>query len=155
MFRFQRWTSMKLRWRRLYSKASRFLQKISKIAKQETSCLSWHVSLALIYQPHQNVRQHEIRDQYTDQFELAEKVYWLPTYLSREDPTLPILTPHELTHSITNRHSIYTANLDNDLWHTIMTARHHGKLVLAMGAGSIDAWLRQRLAFENESTEKS
>ena len=115
--------------------------------------LSDHV--VLIYQPHQNVRQHEIRDQYTDQFELAEKVYWLPTYLSREDPTLPILTPHELTHSITNRHSIYTANLDNDLWHTIMTARHHGKLVLAMGAGSIDAWLRQRLAFENESTEKS
>lgn len=105
--------------------------------------ISDHV--VLVYQPHQNVRQHEIRDQYTNQFELADTVYWLPTYLSREDPTLPILTPHELTESITNRSSVYTANLDNDLWQIIQTARLDGKLVLGMGAGSIDSWLRQRL----------
>lgn len=102
-------------------------------------------NVVLVYQPHQNVRQHEIRDQYTNQFELAEKVYWLPTYLSREDPSLPVLTPHELTQSITNRGAIYTANLDNELWDAIQTARRDGKLVLGMGAGSIDAWLRQRL----------
>lgn len=106
-------------------------------------------NVVLIYQPHQNVRQHEIRDQYTNQFELAEKVYWLPTYLSREDPNLPVLTPYELTQSITNRGSVYTANLDNDLWDIIQTARQEGKLVLGMGAGSIDAWLRQRLAISN------
>jgi len=28
------------------------------------------------------MRQHELRDQYRDQFEKAEVVYWLPTYLS-------------------------------------------------------------------------
>jgi UDP-N-acetylmuramate--alanine ligase len=104
-------------------------------------------NVVLIYQPHQNVRQHEIRDQYTTQFEQAEKIYWLPTYLSREDPALPVLTPHELTQSVTNRSAIYTANLDNDLWDAIQTARQEGKLVLGMGAGSIDAWLRQRLTY--------
>ena len=102
-------------------------------------------NVVLVYQPHQNVRQHEIRDQYTDQFELAEAVYWLPTYLSREDPALPILTPYELTQSITNRSVVYSATLDNDLWQIIQTARQNGKLVLAMGAGSIDRWLRERL----------
>lgn len=99
----------------------------------------------LVYQPHQNVRQHEIRDQYTNQFELAEKVYWLPTYLSREDPSLPILTPYELTQSITNRRAVFSANLDNELWQIIQAARQDGKLVLGMGAGSIDDWLRERL----------
>jgi UDP-N-acetylmuramate--alanine ligase len=102
-------------------------------------------NVVLVYQPHQNVRQHEIRDQYTDQFELAEKVYWLPTYLSREDPNLPILHPYELTQNITNRNAIYSANLDNDLWYIIQAARQEGKLVLGMGAGSIDGWLRERL----------
>ncbi len=104
-------------------------------------------NVVLIYQPHQNVRQHEIRAQYTNQFELADTIYWLPTYLSREDPTLPILTPHELTQTITNRGSVYTANLDNDLWNVIQAARQEGKLVLGMGAGSIDTWLRQRLTY--------
>jgi UDP-N-acetylmuramate--alanine ligase len=102
-------------------------------------------NVVLVYQPHQNVRQHEIRDQYTDQFELAETIYWLPTYLSREDPRLPILTPYELTQSITNRRAVFSANLDNDLWQAIQAARQQGKLVLGMGAGSIDSWLRQRL----------
>lgn len=101
--------------------------------------------VVLVYQPHQNVRQHEIKDQYTDQFELAETIHWLPTYLSREDPNLPILTPFELTQTVTNRGAVYSANLDNELWQTIQTARQEGKLVLCMGAGSIDSWLRQRL----------
>src|SRR5690606_9491862 len=38
--------------------------------------------VVLVYQPHQNRRQHRIRDMYTTQFELADEVYWLPTYLS-------------------------------------------------------------------------
>jgi UDP-N-acetylmuramate--alanine ligase len=105
--------------------------------------LSDHI--VLVYQPHQNVRQHEIRDQYTNQFELAETIYWLPTYLSREDPNLAILSPIELTKNITNRDTIRVAELDNDLWQAIQTARQDGKLVLCMGAGSIDNWVRQRL----------
>lgn len=106
--------------------------------------LSDHV--VLVYQPHQNVRQHEIREQYTNQFELAETVYWLPTYLSREDPNLRILTPGELVTNINNHDAVQLADLNDELWQHIQQARNDGKLVLCMGAGSIDGWLRKRLA---------
>ena len=102
--------------------------------------------IVLVYQPHQNIRQHEVRKDYTDCFEAAQEVYWLPTYLSREDPDLPILTPGELTQNITNRQAIRFAELDDSLWNTIQSARNAGKLVLLMGAGSIDAWARKHLS---------
>jgi UDP-N-acetylmuramate--alanine ligase len=101
--------------------------------------------VVLVYQPHQNVRQHEIRDQYIDQFELADDIYWLPTYLSREDQNLPILPPDELIQHITNKDHVHVAQFDDDLWNAIERARGSGALVLGMGAGAIDGWLRQRL----------
>lgn len=106
--------------------------------------VSGHV--VLVYQPHQNVRQHEIRDDYTDQFESAEEIYWLPTYLSREDPDLPLLTPEELIQNITNKDNIHVADFDDELWQVIQKARSENKLVLGMGAGKIDSWLREKLA---------
>ncbi|AHB42105.1 UDP-N-acetylmuramate-L-alanine ligase [Candidatus Saccharibacteria bacterium RAAC3_TM7_1] len=106
--------------------------------------LSDHV--VLVYQPHQNVRQHEVVDQYTDCFSEAEKVYWLPTYLSREDPSLTVLTPKELSANVTNREVVEIADLNDALWQAIQAARDAGKLVLCMGAGSIDEWLRHQLA---------
>jgi len=105
--------------------------------------LSDHV--VLVYQPHQNVRQHQIRGEYTDCMQLAEHIYWLPTYLTREDPTLPVLSPEELTTNLVNRDAVTYAELDNTLWDAIATARAAGKLVLCMGAGTIDGWLRKQL----------
>ena len=105
--------------------------------------LSEHI--VLVYQPHQNIRQHEVKNSYTNCFEDAEEIYWLPTYLSREDPNLPILTPQDLTQNITNKSAVHFAELDDTLWQKIETARGAGKLVLCMGAGTIDAWVRQRL----------
>lgn len=102
--------------------------------------------VVLVYQPHQNVRQHEIRDEYTpDVFHNAETVYWLPTYQSRENPELTILTPAQLSSQL-DPHKVRAAALDDTLWHAITDARSDGKLVLAMGAGSIDSWLRGHLA---------
>ena len=106
--------------------------------------MSDHV--VLVYQPHQNVRQHEIRHDYTTQFELADEIYWLPTYLTREDPALAILTPEELIEDITNKDHIHAAAFDDELWNVIETARAENKLVLGMGAGVIDGWLRQQLS---------
>ena len=103
-------------------------------------------SVVLVYQPHQNVRQHEIRDQYTDQFQLADTTYWLPTYLSREDPNLEILTAEQLAANLTNRDVVHISELNSELWQHIEKARRDGKLVLCMGAGSIDSWLRDHLA---------
>lgn len=101
--------------------------------------------VVLVYQPHQNKRQHQIADQYKDQFEQAQTVYWLPTYLSREDPDQPILTPDELSGGLTNRDSVITAEMDDQLWQNIQQARQSGKLVLCMGAGNIDGWVRKKL----------
>lgn len=106
--------------------------------------ISDHV--VLVYQPHQNLRQRQLREEYTDQFELAEEIYWLPTYLSREDSTLPILTPEDLTRNLTHPASLHLAQLDDELWNSIQAARANNKLVIVMGAGDIDAWARQKLA---------
>jgi UDP-N-acetylmuramate--alanine ligase len=102
--------------------------------------------IVFVYQPHQNIRQHELRDQYTNQFENAEKVYWLPTYLSREDPDLEILQPDQLIQNITNKDAVEVAEFNDELWNNISSARQSGKLVLCAGAGEIDHWIRQRLA---------
>jgi len=102
--------------------------------------LSDHV--VLVYQPHQNIRQHEIRDQYTDAiFKNAEEVFWLPTYLSREDEKLEVLTPGQLTKNL-NHTSLHIANPNDQLWNAIQKARDEGRLILCMGAGSIDNWAR-------------
>ena len=110
---------------------------------QMASELSSHI--ILIYQPHQNIRQYKIRDQYTNQFEIAESIYWLPTYLSREDPNLKILKPEELIQNITNKSSIQIVDFDDNLWNIIQQSRNQGKLVLVMGAGTIDNWVRKKL----------
>ena len=102
--------------------------------------------VVLVYQPHQNVRQHEIRSQYTDDiFTHASKIYWLPTYLTREDPSLPVLKPQELTNQLSYPEKIHYAELDDNLWQNIHSELKNGKLVLCMGAGTIDGWLRNQL----------
>jgi UDP-N-acetylmuramate--alanine ligase len=105
--------------------------------------LSDHV--VLVYQPHQNVRQHEVRAQYTNCFELASEVYWLPTYLSREDENLEILTPQQLAMNVTNTDSVQYVELNDNLWEAIQQHRANGHLVLCMGAGLIDAWVRSHI----------
>lgn len=102
--------------------------------------------VVLVYQPHQNSRQHEIKDQYRDCMVLADEIYWLPTYLSREDPTLEVLTPQKLTEGLANKEAVRYATLNDALWAEINKHRAAGKLVLCMGAGSIDEWLRHQLA---------
>ncbi len=102
-------------------------------------------SIVLVYQPHQNWRQHFMRDQYTTQFALAEKIYWLPTYLTRENPNQAVLTPQELTTNLTNKAALSYAALGSELWEIIQDARKAGKLVLVMGAGTIDEWARAQL----------
>lgn len=101
--------------------------------------------VVLVYQPHQNRRQQDIKDEYRNQFERAETIYWVPTYLVRGD-TEPVLTPEELYANVTNPSAFHSAKLDDELWNTIQRARTEGKLVLMMGAGTIDGWVRDHLA---------
>lgn len=105
--------------------------------------LSDHV--ALVYQPHQNTRQHQVRSGYTSCMQDAEEIYWLPTYQSREDLNLPVLTPEQLTERLSNKEVLRFAELNDELWANVQRARSEGKLVLFMGAGDIDAWVRNKL----------
>lgn len=97
--------------------------------------------VVVVYQPHQNIRQHEVS--YTNCFDGAQKVYWLPTYLSREDASLPILSPEELTKQLLNKNVVY-ADLDEKLKQAIDSELASGSLVVCMGAGSIDGWVREK-----------
>ncbi len=110
-------------------------------------------NVVLVYQPHQNTRQHRILTEYKDAFLDAEAVYWLPTYLTREDPALSVLRPHNLIDQLSNKAIAQVAELDDELWQHMQQARQDGKLVLAMGAGTIDGWVRSQLAESNTSTE--
>lgn len=102
--------------------------------------------IVLVYQPHQNNRQHHVRKDYKDSMKQAEHIYWLPTYLSRENPNLAVLSPQDLIAELSNKQAAEPAEMDEGLWKKIQAAREAGKLVLGMGAGSIDSWLRQMVA---------
>lgn len=100
-----------------------------------------------VYQPHQNVRQHQLRHMYRDCFDGAEKVWWLPTYLSRENEHLKVLKPLELIEDLGNSRNIAeAAELDDLLWANIQQAAASDRLVVLMSAGDLDAWARQHLS---------
>ena len=101
-----------------------------------------YAGVALVYQPHQNVRQVEIQDDYKPGIVSdADKIIWLPTYLSREDPNLEILTPKFLTRKI-EQDKVEFAKMDTDLQQRISDLRAQNYLILAMNAGTLDGWLR-------------
>ena len=97
----------------------------------------------VIYQPHQNSRQHEVRDGYRNAFSGADKIYWLPTYLVRENAELPILTPAELVAELSNANLAETAEMDEELFSKILEYQKNGDLVVLMTAGPADEWFRK------------
>ncbi len=102
--------------------------------------------VVVVYQPHQNTRQHEVRDGYYDAFVGAERVFWLPTYLTRENPELPVLTPTDFIHELSNGEVAEIAELDDELFNTITRYRDSGYIVVLMTAGPADGWLRGKIA---------
>ena len=106
--------------------------------------------IVAIYQPHQNVRQHEVRDGYRDAFVGAEKILWLPTYLTREDPDLPVIAPQEFIAGLSNVEAAEAVELNDDLMMRIRRYVDDGYLVVLMTAGPADGWLRKQLGDEVE-----
>ncbi len=98
--------------------------------------------LAVIYQPHQNTRQHEIRELYKDVFIGADKIFWLPTYLTRENPKLKILEPHEIYGFLDNVAAVEEARADEKLAKRVKELQAEGWLIVLMTAGPADTWLR-------------
>ncbi len=102
--------------------------------------------LVVLYEPLTNRRQHYMYDQYTDCFDGATKVYWLPSYLAREDPDQTILTPQELIKHLSNPQIAVPAEQNDALLEHIKNHLAAGEMVVGMaggGGGSLDEWLRK------------
>ncbi len=101
--------------------------------------------IVAVYQPHQNTRQHAVADEYKDCFKLAQKVYWAPTYLTREDTSLPTLSQEELIAKLSTNNA-EPVDLNDDLADVLAAAAANGKLVVILGAGPIDDWARENFS---------
>ena len=100
--------------------------------------------VVVVYQPHQNTRQHEVQDLYYDAFIGADKVFWLPTYLTREDESLSILKPLDFINGLNNAEVAEAAELNDELFEKIKKYRDDDYLVILMTAGPADEWLRKK-----------
>ena len=110
----------------------------------EQARLDGRSGVVIVYQPHQNTRQHEVKDEYRDVFRGATKIFWLPTYLTRENPELPVLTAEELISLLANSKDAETIELSQNLELRLHEYLKQGYLVLLMTAGPADAWLREK-----------
>jgi len=102
-------------------------------------------NLIVIYEPLTNRRQHFMMNDYKDCFDGAEQVYWIPSYLAREDPNQRIIPPQELIMRLSNPTIAVPADMDSGLKRTIQSHLHKGDMVVAMtggGGNSLDEWLR-------------
>ena len=102
--------------------------------------------IVAIYEPHQNTRQHEVRDGYKRAFIGAEKIFFLPTFLVREDSNLAILTPEDLISTLENKDKAVACALTSEFGERIKQLRNDGFLILLMSAGPADKWLRELFA---------
>lgn len=98
--------------------------------------------VVVVYEPHQNTRQHEIKDGYKTVFKNANKVFWLPTYLTREDESLEILRPEDFIRDLVNPEIAESAELNDNLKNRLENLRNDGYLIILMTAGPADAWFR-------------
>ncbi len=112
------------------------------IAKDEAK-IRGYKGVVIVYQPHQNTRQHEVREEYRDSFLGADKVFWVPTYLTREDPDLAVLAPEELINELSNKEIAEPAELNEELAIKLNNYLSDNYLVLLMTAGPADDWLRE------------
>ncbi|MDB5161066.1 MAG: hypothetical protein JWO96_446 [Candidatus Saccharibacteria bacterium] len=104
--------------------------------------------LIVIYEPLTNRRMHHTHEQHRAVFAGADQIYWVPSFLAREDPSLPILTPEQLIKDLEPglQRVARPARRDDNLKQIIQEHLKNGDLVLAMSGGggdSLDDWLRK------------
>lgn len=106
--------------------------------------------IVVIYEPLTNRRMHYTAAQHRDVFEGASAIYWVPSFLSREDSNQPVLTPEELIKNLSPelQEIAHPMQLDENLASAIKKHLQTGDLVVAMSGGSggsLDEWLRNNL----------
>lgn len=108
-------------------------------------------NVVVVYEGLHNTRQHFIRDELRSLFDDVKQLYIVPSYLAREDPNLPLLSPDDIKAMLsetTQKHTI-SAELDNALASFIQTHLDQNDLVLCISAGggkSLDEWVRKEFS---------
>lgn len=100
----------------------------------------------VVFEPLHNRRQHFMMDEYRDSFSGATKLYWIPSYLAREDPTQRIIPPEELISRLADPSIGVPAKMDDHLKETIKKHVDKGDMVVCMSGGggsSLDEWVRE------------
>ena len=113
------------------------------VAREECK-ITGRKGVIAVYQPHQNTRQHEVKDGYREAFVGVDKIFWLPTYLTRENPDLEVLKPEDFVKDLVNSDDAEVAELDDELGKKLRDYLKDGYLVILMTAGPADGWLREK-----------
>ena len=103
--------------------------------------------VAMVYEPLQNRRQYQVRDNYGDVFIGIDKLFWVPTFQLREDPNQPVLTPEDLIPYMNNPEIAEPAELNNELSQKLHQLRDDGWMILMEAGGATgDEWLRKEFS---------
>ncbi len=105
--------------------------------------------LVVVYEPLTNRRQHYMLDDYGNCFDGADKLYWIPSYLAREDPAQRVISPAELISHLPDPTMATPMERDQALKQAIQKHLEAGDMVVGMAGGggnSLDDWLRQEFA---------
>lgn len=101
--------------------------------------------LIVIYEGLTDRRQHHMINDYKDCFDGAAHVYWIPSYLAREDPESAIIPPSELIKHLADPLIATAMERDESLKKVITKHLDSGDMIVGMaggGGGSLDDWLR-------------
>lgn len=102
-------------------------------------------NVVVVYEPLTNRRQYYIKEEYTTLFEGIKHLYWVPSYLAREDKNQAVLEPAELITYLNNPQIAEPAELNEHLAEQIKKHLDDGDVVVCLsggGGGSLDEWLR-------------
>ena len=115
-----------------------------EIAKEEAEKLG-KTGVVVVYEPHQNTRQHEVFHLYKNVFRGVDHLFWLPTYLTRENQSLKIFTPSDFIKTLDNQVAAISAELNEDLKSKLKDLYQQNYLIILMSAGPADQWFRDEL----------
>lgn len=105
--------------------------------------------VVVVYEPLTDRRQHYMLDDYRDCFDGASNIYWIPSYLAREDPEQRVIPPTELITRLSDPSIAVPMERNGKLKHVIQKHLDNGDMVVALAGGggdSLDDWLRKEFA---------
>lgn len=126
-----------------YAHTPEKIRGVMSIAKEMAA--ETNQSIIVVYEPLTDRRQHYMINDYKDCFSGAAQVYWVPSYLAREDPNVRILPPSELISHLSDPTIAKPALRDDDLKRTIQAHLDKGDMVVCIAGGggdSLDDWIR-------------